>query len=164
MWLKRKGRLKSFRRPLRFTLCSQPLIAHQHRSHAQRFAHDFIGEQRERFVIGFCADYIKQRPPMLGCGRGQAQLLGISIIVGERGVVAALQPMVHQLAGGLRPIVSAIGGVGVAPVHQAQVVHDIAAADNQNALLAQCGKLAAEGEMLVGIQIGVEAIDSAIKY
>jgi hypothetical protein len=107
----------------------------EHRDRTAVYAFD--GE-RERVSFRSGADYVEQREVVVGRGDGELGFAAQGLVADEWAVVAALQEAADFLFEANGPV-EGIDGV-LSPSVGVEVVHQVAAADDENAFLAQRGQ------------------------
>ena len=78
---------------------------------------------------------------MLGRWDGQIEPFAVVTKINQIGMIAAQNRLFDLLIGFQRPVKAKRFGIVAAPLKQAQIVHDVATANDQHAFATQCSQL-----------------------
>src|SRR3569833_2207987 len=104
------------------------------RTHIDRTHVDPLHRKGDGLAGLLLCDHVEQRQIMLRGRRALVRVVAEGEIVDQGGVIAREQAVAHVLGTPLRPVES---GTASTPVQAPQIVHDVAAADDEHALVAK---------------------------
>lgn len=130
---------------------------HHHRGHGEGAGDGDVVEEADGVVGGALGEDVQQGEVVLGGGDGLAEGGAAGADVEEGAVVAAEDEAVDGGACFGGPVEGEARCGELVPGDQAEVVDDVAAADDEDAAVPQGSEFSGEGEMACGVEGGVEA-------